>query len=254
MKPLLLIALACCMMVSSCRMNKLGGEGAVFNRNATASISRVKLFTDPNTTVTKIGDSTTTVTNNEISPTLYWAQFDATKRSSLVAAIPDPNNKAVSIKVLAENTPDAAIESISKITAQMKNKDFTAEVAGEVARSIAQIKRSSAVENFRTISYRLAELVNNKGDVDPGVEKLFESLISSSVKTAEWDSNVSLKEAELGIKEAELGIKKVDEAIANRDLKEEALKTLQDELKNATDADTKDQIREQIVRLVSGGR
>lgn len=239
MKTMLLIALVVLLLgTGSCRVSNWK-DGSAFSKNATASLSRVKLFT-----VEEMDKDS--VIHKYVDPTVFWAQFDATKRSSIVAVLPDPKNrKLANIKVLAENTPDAAIESISKLTAKMSHKDFSAEVAGEFARSIAQIKRSSAVENFRTISYRMAEIVSSNGDPDTTVVNLFRQLIRSSVETAQADSKVAEKELEVAFKEAEAKLK-------GEESKAKVLEGLRKDLEKEEDQDKKKEIRAQIVRVQLG--
>lgn len=241
MKAVLLLLLVIPLFgMTSCLMTKRK-EHTAYTKYATASISRVKLFTD---SVIVGGNSGKKVLG--ISPTLFWAQFDATKRSSIVAVLPDPKNQnSVSVKVLAENTPDAAIESISKITAKMRHKDLTAEVAGDFARSIAQIKRTATVENFRTISYRMAELVNSQGQVNQDVKVLFEALIDASVKTSKMD-------AELANKELDLDIKKAEQRIFKEKNKATVLKDLRDQLEQATEKEEKAKIRELMILVLNG--
>ncbi len=150
-----------------------------FSKKHSSSISRISLF--------KNGK------DGPIAPNILWSQFDATKRSSVIAIIPDGNG-SIKLRVLAENTPDAAIETISKITNSIDYKEISAESAVEFSKSIAQIKRSSAVENFRSISYRIAELVSNDGTLDPEVKTLIEKLIDGAISTSEGDNNISIEE------------------------------------------------------------
>src|SRR5690606_7715864 len=97
MKQILSITLVVLIFATtSCRVIKVRDSYA-FSKNATASLSRVKLFLE--------NQGTKNAPDLYVQPTVFWSQFDATKRSSLVAIMPDPDNrKLANIKVLAENT------------------------------------------------------------------------------------------------------------------------------------------------------
>lgn len=89
-------------------------------------------------------------------PTLFWAHYDATQRGSMLYV--DANQK---VRVLAENPPDAAIQSIIGITAKVKGIDGVgeAEAAFNAQKSIAELgKRTAAVNMLRDALYRLNEM------------------------------------------------------------------------------------------------
>lgn len=108
-----------------------------------ATLERLQLFKDKS--------------SNKIEPTLFWAQYDATRRGSMLYV--DENQR---VRVLAENPPDAAIESILAITANVKGLKGDvgeAEAAFNSQKSIADLaKRTAAVNMLRDALYRLNEL------------------------------------------------------------------------------------------------
>ena len=196
-----------------------------FNHKASASISRVSLFQK----------------DGKVEPNILWSQFDATKRSSLIAVLPD-GDKGIKVRVLAENTPDAAMEAISKLTNSIKYEKLEATSALEFSRNIAQIKRSSAVDNFRTISYRIAELVNNDGKLDPDVKNLLESLIKGATETSASDNKLPEEETVTLRKKYEADLQKEN----NR---KEVIATLKEQLKTTTDDKEKKDIMDKLVEL-----
>jgi|GEM_PF-5504063 len=203
-------------------------ETKTFSKNKSASISRISLF--------KNGES------GKIAPNILWSQFDATKRSSVIAIIPDGNG-SVKLRVLAENTPDAAIETISKITNSIDYKEISAESAVEFSKSIAQIKRSSAVENFRSISYRISELVSNDGTLDTEVKALIEKLIDGAIATSEGDNNISIEENK------SLQIK-YEANLQEQKNKTTVLDVLKAKLEKETDETKKEEIIDKMTELV----
>jgi len=102
----------------------------------------------------------------DIQPTLFWAHYDATQRGSMLYVGSDKK-----VRVLAENPPDAAIQSIVKIGAELKGIEGIgdAELALETQKSIAELgKRTAAVNMLRDALYRLNELyyANQDAEVD----------------------------------------------------------------------------------------
>lgn len=87
--------------------------------------------------------------------TFLWTHFDATKRGGIIYITPE--NK---IRVLAENAPDAAIQSIVDISAKMSGvKEINAELALNTQKSIAELgKRTASVNILRDALYRINEL------------------------------------------------------------------------------------------------
>ncbi|MGG8495805.1 hypothetical protein ACQY1Q_05275 [Tenacibaculum sp. TC6] len=93
--------------------------------------------------------------NGKTQETFMWSHYDATKRGSLMYL-----DKKGNIRVLAENPPDAAIQSITNITAKTKiNDKVDAELALSASKSIAELgKRTAAVNMLRDALYRLNEM------------------------------------------------------------------------------------------------
>lgn len=110
--------------------------------------------------------------------TFMWSYYDATKRGSMMYL--DPQGR---VRVLAENPPDAAIQSITNITANANvDGKVDASLAFSTAQSIAELgKRTAGVNMLRDALYRLNELyyatkdekadildklLSNKNDID----------------------------------------------------------------------------------------
>lgn len=87
--------------------------------------------------------------------TFMWSYYDATKRGSMMYL--DPQGR---VRVLAENPPDAAIQSITSITANANiDGKVDASLAFNTAQSIAELgKRTAGVNMLRDALYRLNEL------------------------------------------------------------------------------------------------
>ena len=86
--------------------------------------------------------------------TFLWSHYDATKRGSVMYV---KNGK---IRVLAENSPDAAFQSMAEIAAKTDvNGKVNAELAVKTQRTIAELgKRTAAVNMLRDALYRLNEM------------------------------------------------------------------------------------------------
>lgn len=86
--------------------------------------------------------------------TFLWSYYNANRRGSVMYV------KDGKIRVLAENAPDAAIQSITDISAKVKGiESVDVEAAFNTQRTIAQLgKRTAAVNMLRDALYRLNEL------------------------------------------------------------------------------------------------
>jgi|GEM_PF-6082439 len=147
---LLLGGLAATGAVGGCQT--LSGAFDKSTANARAGIVRAKKFTE----------------SNDSKGTMYWSHFDATKRSSVINARQDG-----SILVLAEVTPDAAVQKSLDALAKANVADkVDAELQLKTASTIAQLgQRTANVNMLRDALYRLAEGANN----NPGVFYFFGS-------------------------------------------------------------------------------
>lgn len=100
-----------------------------------------------------------------------WSYYDATKRGSVMYV------KDGKIRVLAENAPDAAIQSITEITTKIKGlKGDVGEVeaALKTQRAIAELgKRTAAVNMLRDALYRLNEMYYATVDEKETLRKFF---------------------------------------------------------------------------------
>lgn len=175
--------------------------------------------------------------------TFLWSYYDATKRGSVMYV------KDGKIRVLAENAPDAAIQSITEITTKIKGlKGDVGEVeaALKTQRAIAELgKRTAAVNMLRDALYRLNEMyyatvdeketlrkffIDNKINLD--TYKLFSEEYNKANKTLSEDKLVHLfekiieKAAEISIAEsdAEAKISEVQSNVSLQKLKNEEKK------------------------------
>lgn len=87
--------------------------------------------------------------------TFLWAHYDASKRSSVMYL-----SENGELRVLAENSPDVAYQTILDIGAKVKVTDeVDAETALKTQRSVAQLgKRTAAVNMLRDALYRINEI------------------------------------------------------------------------------------------------
>ena len=134
------------------------GCGSINKSRKVAGISRQSLFTNSKNDSLKL------------QPTLFWAHYDATQRSSMLYV--DANQR---VRVLAENPPDAAIQSIIGITAKVKGIDGIGEVeaAYNAQKSIAELgKRTAGVNMLRDALYRLNEMYYATVDENEVTKKL----------------------------------------------------------------------------------
>lgn len=94
--------------------------------------------------------------------TLTWAHYDASKRGSMIYV-----DKSGNVRILAENPPDAAIQSITEISAKVGEIKGVGSVdaALKTQRSIAELgKRTAAVNMMRDALYRLNEMYYSSVD------------------------------------------------------------------------------------------
>ena len=149
MKTKLLLLLLLTILLNSCSMMSFRNNKARGN----AGIVRIPQY------------------KTDSSGTFLWSHYDATKRGSVMFV------KDGKIRVLAENSPDAAIQSITAITAKVKGLKGDigeAEAAFNIQRTIAQLgKRTAAVNMLRDALYRLNEMYYATVDEKEYTRKLF---------------------------------------------------------------------------------
>lgn len=124
------------------------------NANARAGIIRVTKYVESDTAKKRRpADS---------QGTLYWSHFDATKRSSIINA-----NSNGTTTILAEVTPDAAVQKTLEVLSKAKVLDkVDAEAQLKTASTIAQLgQRTANVNMLREALYRIAEGANNEPNV-----------------------------------------------------------------------------------------
>lgn len=193
--------------------------------------------------------------------TFMWSHYDATKRGSLIYI--DKNGR---IRVLAENPPDAAIQSITNITASANvSGKVDASLVYKTSKSIAELgKRTASVNMLRDALYRLNEMYYatrdekenyikffyDKGYTKENVKSLFEDKSLSSIKNIDSLFIKVIDNAkEIAIKEAEADIEKSKSDISkykNDKAKMEVLKVI---IQKAKDSLSTEQINEYLNKL-----
>lgn len=110
--------------------------------------------------------------------TLFWANYDATKRGSMIFV--EPNGK---VRVLAENPPDAAIQSITSITTKFKKgEEIDANLVFETSKSIAELgKKTASVNMLRDALYRLNEIYYATKDERDETKKLLNKALDKDI-------------------------------------------------------------------------
>jgi hypothetical protein len=93
--------------------------------------------------------------------TFFWTHFDASKRASLVYVTSGGN-----VRVLAENSPDAAFKSsmdaLGKVIATSGSSTVSAETKFSLAKDVVELgKRNATVNVLRDALYRLNEVYYN---------------------------------------------------------------------------------------------
>ena len=114
------------------------------------------------------------------SSSAYWMDYDATRRGAIVAVKPDGT-----VTMLAEPSPDAAVELTQKYLAKLNYQGITGEASLDLAENIVQLgKRTTTIKFLRDSLYRLAELSNN-GKLDAQAMDLFEQALEATLTLAQ---------------------------------------------------------------------
>ncbi|MBL7880137.1 hypothetical protein [uncultured Chryseobacterium sp.] len=146
-----------------------------------ATIKQLKLFTDVHNTKKTAGGITITKDSISLQPTLFWAQYDASRRGSMLYI--DKNQR---VRMLSENPPDVAIQSITEISAKVKGLKGDvgeAEAAFKAQKSIAELgKRTAAVNMLRDALYRLNELYYATADEKKEILEVLQSFAKSNAE------------------------------------------------------------------------
>jgi hypothetical protein len=197
--------------------------------------------------------------------TLSWAYYDATKRSSLIYVSEDGI-----IRVLAENTPDVALSTISNLTAKAKIfEKVDAEATLSTSRTIAELgKRTVSVNLLRDALYRLHELYyatqqSQKILTDSllkGKSGQYNIELASKILDSNRDKSLSNEQLvdlykeilrttkEISIKEAEVSVDASKADMAKAEKEQERFKAINKVL--ATDSlSTKD--KKEFIQLIS---
>jgi hypothetical protein len=206
---------------------------------------------------------------NETQGTFMWSHYDATKRGSMMYI--DKDGK---VRILAENPPDAAIQSITSITSSANvDGKVDAKLAFETSKSIAELgKRTAAVNMLRDALYRLNEIYYASKDERDETKKILEKAIDkeekeiiayytnddSSLHNEKDLSNSDIKflfakvidnAKDIAIKEAEADIDKSKADIPKYEAEKAKIELLKTAIEKAKDSLTKEQINEYLNKL-----
>ncbi|AQX84730.1 hypothetical protein I6H88_17485 [Elizabethkingia bruuniana] len=153
----------------------LGWVATAWGQNRKASIKQLNLFTRTEKVRTEKAGVKIEKDSTFIQPTLFWAQYDTTRRGSMLYV--DKNQR---IRMLSENPPDAALQTITEITAKVKGLKGDigeAEAAFKAQKSIAELgKRTAAVNMLRDALYRLNELYYATADEKKDIQQFIQNL------------------------------------------------------------------------------
>ncbi len=159
--------------------------------------TRTLLFIVVSVIVTTIGCRSFTSParyHNLEKSTGYWLDYDASRRGAFLSV----NDKG-SVKMLAEPSPDVAIEVVQKYLAKINYEKISGEGSLDFAENITQLgKRTTTIMFLRDSLYRLAEMKNN-GTLDNESIALFNKALDATLKLAEAE----LKQAEASKAKAE---------------------------------------------------
>lgn len=175
--------------------------GCFMNNRArgSAGIVRIPQYVENDSINLEIGKSKKNDKNTikKDNGTFLWSYYDATKRGSVMYV------KDGKIRVLAENSPDAAIQSITAITAKANIKgQVDAEFALNTQRTIAQLgKRTAAVNMLRDALYRLNELYYASIDQEDDINSLF---INKKIDAAQFEALNSTIRVEKTLSDSQL--------------------------------------------------
>lgn len=211
MKKIIVLSLA--VITTSCGITK-----GIYSKTAhgKAGVSKISQFTN--------------------GGTFLWAHYDASKRSSVMYL-----SENGELRVLAENAPDVAYQTILDINAKVKVTDeVDAEAALKTQRSVAQLgKRTAAVNMLRDALYRINEMYYASQDYKKRMgdsvlfskNQIFQNQIKETKEknnfSTESFDNTTLKELYMKVLETakEISIaeanseQKVTEAESNVDIK-----------------------------------
>jgi hypothetical protein len=100
--------------------------------------------------------------------------------------ITEPNP---SVRVLAEQSPDAALGVVSEFVAKGSYSGITAEASAKVTETIAELgKRTQTVMVLREALYRLNELgMNNSQMSNADIKELYEKILATATDIAKAD-------------------------------------------------------------------
>jgi hypothetical protein len=144
-----------------------------------------------------------TVTKLE-TPGTFHAQYDATKRGSIVFSDGSGN-----IKILSEVPPDAVVTSVTeltnKLTGKLNGQELSAEQVTKISESMSELgKRTVAVDILRDALYRLEEMTFSGGTIDTNELTLFTKILDVAEKIAQAEiDGEQAKTAKAAAKEAE---------------------------------------------------
>lgn len=204
-------------------------------------------------------------TNNkkDTAGTFMWSHYGATKRGSLMYI-----DKGGKIRVLAENPPDAAVQSITNIIASAKvDGKVDASLAYKTSKSIAELgKRTAGVNMLRDALYRLNEMYYATKDekeeklkllLKNNITKLDDELKSTSInsidklftKVIDNAKEIAIKEAEAEVTISRVELPKFEAEKINSEKEKIKMEVFKDMYERVKDTLTKKEIIKYLERL-----
>ena len=150
--------------------------------------------------------------SGSLSPTMFWAHYDASQRGGLYLVY----DNGTKVKVISENPPDAAISSsISFLASADVMSKVNADLAVNAIKSMSELgQRNAANYMVRDIAFRIEALKNtNDGVIDTMTFKLYDQLIKSAEKICSSESKADSKKYEAQIAASNVELAKLQLAI-----------------------------------------
>jgi hypothetical protein len=121
-----------------------------------------------------------------------WIDYDATRRGAYLISTNNPD-----VRVLAEQSPDAAMGTVAEFVAKGSYNGISAEASAKVTETIAELgKRTQTVMVLRESMYRLNELQLLRPDMpDSDVKEIYEKILETSLEIAKADLEAAKSES-----------------------------------------------------------
>jgi len=120
----------------------------------------------------------------------YWLDYDVTRRGTIIS------NENSNWRSCAEPSPDAAVNLVSKLEGSLNVADTgEAKAKGELNQNIIKMAEKTQMVMFlRESMYRLCELSINSNLTSEQIQKLYATVMQSSLQVLENEKLVAQKE------------------------------------------------------------